>query len=922
MEKWQRMMNKLEKKKPRRRAMLGKDDGTIEVPGRPDKVYVRVQGRAEAEWEVYNYRVSVGLPHVSVIIQQMENGRDWELWEVERTPYLQSSDGWAGLKLLPSHHEEHEWPQGSPGPDAVNVYLRALEPARTEPKTTYSLSLTVRPYRYSYNSVIQYFPGQTLEAAGYLPPQTYQTRWILSYINPVDNLAYLSPGDIVTYSVDRALIAPPIPSAAITSALVELKGDATAFVEEDFTPMNEVFRVIGDEDDGTGAAAVSGGWPYDNIHTVDTVDSDAEYATITTAISGETGGANAIIEVGTPDQSAVVLNKQFVLRGAGGPQSIQISQSASPYTIDVTNQNASVENMVFICENTGADIAGVRVNTASIGEINLRSVEGRAITGGSAKRAGINCQHGETYLTDCQGLASGGTHAYGVWSDSGIIYLIGGQFSGLAGSTENFDVYADTGATIELRFAQLLNGTIGGAGTVYGYWIDSGGDLYYRTGGVDYLIDGQGGNWPLAGEIRWEGTLYASVSALLTAWDGSGGQALFGEGTFEAEAITEASAADFRGSGMTSTIILADAGTSVGPITFSDALTAYDITFKTDNSNSGTTVRGLVVTGPALLERVRGEGNNSHADANSDGRGIWTLDDSTLVACEALATRVNGTATYGLYIGGSTKTVRVTKGRLSGDDGDLFISSGCTAILEGTTLAHGTIAGTGSWVGRYYDEANDVIVHSDPGNRSPADNAIATNTGGISDSDFVATIATLPGGAVLTYNAPSSGDEENLVPQSTSNLAKMVLHNTTRGDDALISDCNTGTNTITLTDSVPGTWQVGDTITIRSQTNTSTSGSAYFIDFEFTSTITDVEAWFLALWTMQDSGTGARIFLHPYETNSGAKRLAFYNQVAGATIATTLGPLALISKRFCLLWRPSGSNTMTLLQGKLTLVGS
>ena len=111
------------------------------------------------------------------------------------------------------------------------------------------------------------------------------------------------------------------------------------------------------------------------------------------------------------------------------------------------------------------------------------------------------------------------------------------------------------------------------------------------------------------------------------------------------------------------------------------------------------------------------------------------------------------------------------------------------------------------------------------------------NGTGLSVSDFVATIATLPGGAVLTYNAPTSGDEANLVPTSTTQIAKMVLHNTTRSNYGLISNSVPGTNTTTLTEDVPGTWQVGDTITIRSQTNTNViAGTVYWVDFEITKT--------------------------------------------------------------------------------------
>lgn len=84
---------------------------------------------------------------------------------------------------------------------------------------------------------------------------------------------------------------------------------------------------------------------------------------------------------------------------------------------------------------------------------------------------------------------------------------------------------------------------------------------------------------------------------------------------------------------------------------------------------------------------------------------------------------------------------------------------------------------------------------------------------------FTATINGTPSGATLVYNAPSAGAENELVQydgagsQTANNLAGIVLRNTTRGEELIISDTNLGTNTITFTQNVPATWTSGDTIT-------------------------------------------------------------------------------------------------------------
>lgn len=176
------------------------------------------------------------------------------------------------------------------------------------------------------------------------------------------------------------------------------------------------------------------------------------------------------------------------------------------------------------------------------------------------------------------------------------------------------------------------------------------------------------------------------------------------------------------------------------------------------------------------------------------------------------------------------------------------------------------------------------------------------------DSDFVATIASLPGGAVLTYNAPSSGDENVIVPFSANTLAKLVLHNTTRGTSALISACDTGTNTITLTANVPAGWQVNDTITARSQANTVVVGTAYYMDFEFTSA--EIPALTRSInfdmLFLDGVGAGERLILHTFEAFAGSKRRILETQAASRS-NTRMAPVPIFDKRFTLQYSSSGA---------------
>jgi hypothetical protein len=183
-----------------------------------------------------------------------------------------------------------------------------------------------------------------------------------------------------------------------------------------------------------------------------------------------------------------------------------------------------------------------------------------------------------------------------------------------------------------------------------------------------------------------------------------------------------------------------------------------------------------------------------------------------------------------------------------------------------------------------------------------------------SDLDFIATINGTPGGATVVYNAPSSGAESAIDPAGSGNLMKFVLYNTTRGDSALISDVNTGTNTITLTASAPGAWANGDTLSIRSQTNTDTFGSASkFMDLELedTAVVPDNAVAISGATGISDTGGSATMAYHPFEAGESSKRLFFQTSGASLSVNTADFTLPLIQRRIQWTWDATGSGTFT-----------
>lgn len=188
---------------------------------------------------------------------------------------------------------------------------------------------------------------------------------------------------------------------------------------------------------------------------------------------------------------------------------------------------------------------------------------------------------------------------------------------------------------------------------------------------------------------------------------------------------------------------------------------------------------------------------------------------------------------------------------------------------------------------------------------------------GSSDSDWASTLNGAPAGAVITYNvALTSGSEDAIVPDSTGEVAKTVLWNTSKTPDesALIEDVDTGANTITVTAAADiAGWLDTEVIVARSQTNTTQSGGAYFFDLEIEdASVIPILATELGIYiTFVDSGAAdEKVIFHPWEANATAKRGNFKTQVANISLALSAIPVQLINRRFCLMRTASGAGTL------------
>lgn len=609
-------------------------------------------------------------------------------------------------------------------------------------------------------------------------------------------------------------------------------------------------------DQQSGSARV---WPFAHVLTVSTTDTDADYSTVAAAIAAAAAGDAILLEMETSSET-ITVNKAVTLIGWSRAGTIFTN------TITITSAATLINIKVSIAAGTNSKGFVISANT------NLLNCE--AVTAGSSTSRGVEISAGTTYIVQGYYEATGaGTSNEVFVSGGGAILedpiLSGGNVSGsVQGTYRNSLGYVTIAALTQLRFVSTAS----------------------MTSGV-WLID----------ESALLKTKEATLAAAITA-SASGDSIKLDTDTYSVSASQNIDTSiTIEGDGPEATIYTTSVSNATAFDITTDSITVVfkDLTIK--HTGGGVAATGIfsnntgvtVVLDNCVLEISSGAGTTS--------RGLWIEAGTWILRNGSKIVVTSGTSKYGIYNDAGSATIT--------------IGAGCT-VNGATDDIYGDQAGStiniyGILTNRLASWAGTVSGSIDPRLVAFTQEVYQGTTIGL--SDFVATINGAPSGASVTYNAPSSGNEATIVPAGTTYLAKMVLHNTTRGDSALISNVNTGTNVITLTANAPAGWANTDTITIRSQTNTSTfNTTSYFVDFELTSQVDPLLAGLEFEITYGDSGgAGQNVRLHPYKASVVSERRGFTTQ--SAQNASGYRPLPIISNRFCAAWTASGATTVNVL---------
>jgi hypothetical protein len=203
------------------------------VTGVPGYVWLKEYGLHGGVFQCFNPYVQrrVGLPVLVGADPQVPNRTVVLMADLQSLPDHPDYDG---DPFLPNHGPSHEWPEFSPGPDAISVYPRSFTQLRTYAGSS-GVKVSVQPYRYNLQGVVVEYTGETdIDISASVPPAgSYpaprQWRFTLIYLDTVTNAVSIVDGTAVATSSTPTK--PNCPAGGIPSAYIALDSEATVIIE-------------------------------------------------------------------------------------------------------------------------------------------------------------------------------------------------------------------------------------------------------------------------------------------------------------------------------------------------------------------------------------------------------------------------------------------------------------------------------------------------------------------------------------------------------------------------------------------------------------------------------------------------------------------------------------------------------------------
>lgn len=641
--------------------------------------------------------------------------------------------------VLPDHARAHEWPNGLPGPDVVNVYPRSFTLLRTT--VLEGVIVRVATFYYLKNQEFKVFNGDTLNLTDYIPTTVNKTRLVLVGFDLTTETLGVVAGD---ESFNSALTPPPVPTGIpttfIPSALVRLVTNTTEIFESDISDARTFFTL-----GSSGSTPAVQTWPGPG----EIIIGDTLYDTIEEAFAAATSGDVVKLGEGT-----------FILAGdTTVPSGVDIMGSG----LGVTTLSSSTLATLLDCQGgnrlsdfliiDGSDSATVVAFAAGAGENRVDRVSitgdiGIAMAGGIVNLLKISAS--EIYGTTT-GLLTGsnssaflaGCYIYSpataidatageIWPDFGSISYVSGAVTGTVVGWLNVDGNLQSFGDVYLISDELASAPTTPPTNSWALYFKSDG-LYHvdDTGAEVGPLGSGGGVWPRDGKATIDSTEYATIQAAENA--GSGAVIKIGGGTFAENLILDGGNT-LKGTARRGTIISQSAQQIT--VEIDQGANLQDIEAR--NAATGTYAIGMRVDAGASSESLFSN-CRFYANSGNDTTEVYgglAFDDARFIDCDFVAGR--GEDTLGCAIMGGnvlfensncfietvgvsftialavySGTVTVKGGRFDGlgSGEDIYISGG-TLRLEGPTLVNGALYVAGGTVTGWYVNGvtGDIVV--------------------------------------------------------------------------------------------------------------------------------------------------------------------------------------------------------------------
>lgn len=357
------------------------------------------------------------------------------------------------------------------------TYPKTITPLATYPNLT-GLLVNVIAGDYVYGGVRVSFDGQNSIALTQNPnPGEHYFAGL--YLDSANALQVVYGASITTASEPPE---PAWPAGAFRLSVVRVNDTQTSITfAADTDTANDVLDRRMPWSDENGPAAGGGNvWPKAGENLLEGVN----YSTVALLIAAMSAGKIAYLGGRSSSEAVDVNVADITLQGVSRLATI----FTALFTVSAVTTRSRIEDLGVVVAGSGAQA----INTTD-GPVDFVDVK--------AQHTGVEDARGfqleaDARLFDCESIAtSDGTGlsptARAVYvTNSATVEIHGGNFRATIGTAD--EIFVDAGASVLLDGPTLTFGNFGGAGDIFGWWLDSAGNVYLAPGSDLHLGSGSG----------------------------------------------------------------------------------------------------------------------------------------------------------------------------------------------------------------------------------------------------------------------------------------------------------------------------------------------------------------------------------------------------------------------------------------------